>query len=107
MRSINACSRHDFSREGVLTLRCGPVLVPTMLPGGSAADTRVRPSISRVPDIHLGGHLIARFAFLEQSKDISLGSTRHIGLRYNCTEWVPYIVGGQVACYLRFSHVMS
>ena len=78
-----------------------------MLPGGSAADTIVGPCISRVADIHLGGHLIARFTLLEQSKDISLGSTRHIGLRYNCTEGVPYIIGGQVACYLRFSHVIS
>ena len=36
---------------GGLTLWCTPVLVPTMLPGGSAAGIRVRLSGSRVADI--------------------------------------------------------
>ena len=97
LESINDCSRHDFSREGVLTARCEPVLVPTRLPGGSATDIGVMPCNSRVADIHLGGHLIASFTHLEQSKDILLCSTRHIGLGCNCTEGVPYMVGGQVA----------
>ena len=46
-----------------LALRCQPVLVPTMPPGGSAADIGVNPCNHRVGDIHLRGHLIARFAF--------------------------------------------
>ena len=75
---------------------CEPLLVPTRLPGGSAADIGVKPCDSRVADIHLRGHLIARFTLLEQNKDISLCSTRHIGVRCNCTEGVPYMVGGQV-----------
>ena len=85
LKSIIDCSRHDFSGEGVLSLRCGPILVPTMLPGGSAADIRVKPSNHRVADMHIRGHLIARFASMEQSQDISLQSTRHIGWGCNCT----------------------
>ena len=48
-----------------------------MPPGGSAADIGVEPCNYRVGDIHLRGHLIARFAFLEQSKPfhcVSLGT---------------------------------
>ena len=50
---------------GALTLWCTSVLVPTMIPGGSAADIRVRPSDSRVADIHLRDQLIAQFTPLE------------------------------------------
>ena len=57
---------------------CEPVLVPTMLSEGSAAGMRVNSSDHRVADIHLRGHLIARFTSVEQSKDISLWSTGHI-----------------------------
>ena len=49
-----------------MTLWCTPILVPTMLPGGSAADIRVKPSDSRVAEIHLRGHQIVRFAFMEK-----------------------------------------
>ena len=66
------------------------------MPGGNAADIRVKPSDYRVADIHLGGHLIARFTFLEQNKDISLCCARHIAWRCNCTKGVPYMVEGQV-----------
>ena len=58
-----------------MNLRSEPVLVPIMLPEGSAADIGVNPSDYRVADIHPGGHLIARWTILEQSKDISLCST--------------------------------
>ena len=61
LRSIIDCPRHDFSQEGVLNLRFEPVLVPTMLPEGSAADIGVNPSDYRVADIHPGGHLITRW----------------------------------------------
>jgi hypothetical protein len=79
-----------------LSLGCEPVLVPTMLPGGSAADIGVKPCNGRVADIHLRGHLIARFTLLEQSKDISLCSTGHISWGCNCTEGVLCSVEGQV-----------
>ena len=75
LRSIIDCPRHDFSQEGVLNLRCEPVLAPTMLPEGSAADIGVNPSDYRVADIHPGGHLMARWTILEQSKEISLCSS--------------------------------
>ena len=58
---------------------CEPVLVPTMLSEGSAAGMRVNSSDHRAADIHLRGHLIARFTSVEQSMDILLWSTRHIG----------------------------
>ena len=61
----------------------------------------------RVADIHLRGHLIARFTSVEQSKDISLWSTRHIGEGFDCTKGVPYTVEDQAIYYLRFSHVIS
>ena len=96
LRSIIDCPRHDFSGEGVLNLRCEPVLVPTVLPEGSAADMGVNLSDHRVVDIHPGGHLLARCTILEQSKDISLCSTGHIGWGCNCTEGVLCIVEGQV-----------
>ena len=79
LRSIIDCPRHDFSQEGVLNLRSEPVLVPTVLPEGSAADMGVNLSDHRVVDIHPGGHLLAGCTILEQSKDISLCSTGHIG----------------------------
>ena len=88
LKVIIDCSRHDFSREGVVNVRPECVLVPTRLPEGSAAGTRVNPSDHRVADIHPGGHLIARCTCLEQSKDISLCSTGHIGWGCNCTEGV-------------------
>ena len=67
LKSIIDCSRHNFSGEGVLCLRCELILVPTTLLGGSAADIRVKPSNHRVADMHLRGHLIARFTSMEQS----------------------------------------
>ena len=79
-----------------LVLRCEPVLVPALLPGGSAADIRVKLSDSRVADIHLRGQLIARFTCLEQSKPFALCFTRHICGGCNCTERVSYTVEGQV-----------
>ena len=85
-----------FLGRGVLSLRCGLILVPTMLPGGSAANIGVKPSDHRVADMHIRGHLIARFTSMEQSQDISLQSTRHIGWGCNCTEGVLYIVEGQM-----------
>ena len=78
LRSIIDCSRHDVSGEGWLILGVSPVLVPTMLSEGSAAGMRVTSSDHRVADIHLRGHLIARFTSVEQSKDISLWFTGHI-----------------------------
>ena len=75
---------------------CELVQVPTVLPGGSAAGIGIKPCNSRVADIHLGGHLIARFAFSEQSKHFLLHIPRHICWGCNCTEGVPYMVGGQV-----------
>ena len=95
-----------YYHKGVLDPRCKPVLVPTMLPEDSAADIGVKPSDHRVADLHPGGHLIARFTALEQSMDISLYSTGHVGWGCNYTEWVPYIVEGQGICYFRFSHVI-
>ena len=74
---------------------CGPVLGPTMQPEGSAADIRVNPSDHRVADIHSRGHLIARFTPMEQSKGVSLWSTRHIGWGCDCTEGVSYTVEDQ------------
>ena len=65
-------------------------------PEGNAADIRVNPSDHRVADIHPGGHLIARFTAWEQSMDISLYSTGHVGWGCNCSEWVLYTVEGQV-----------
>jgi hypothetical protein len=100
------CPRLDFSNEGGLFLRCEPVLVPTMLPGGSAADIRVMSSDHGVADTHQRDHLIVIFTYWKQSKHISLCSTGHIGWGYNCTEGVPYMVEGQLASYLRFSHVI-
>src|SRR5258706_14265357 len=95
-KSATDHSRHDFSGEGGLILRCEPVLVPTMPPGGGAADIRVKPCNSRVVDIHLRGHLIARFTCLEQSKPFALCFTRNICVGCNCTEGVSYTVEGQV-----------
>jgi len=46
---------------GVSILRCEPILVCTMLPGGSAADIRVMAFDSREADIHIRGQLIAKF----------------------------------------------
>ena len=70
LKSIIDCSRHDFSRDG-LSPRCEPILVPTMLLGGSAADIGVKPSSHRVADMHLRGHLMARFTSMEQYPDFS------------------------------------
>ena len=42
--------------------------MPTMLPGAGAPDIRVKPSDSRVADIHLRGQLIAKSTFLEQKR---------------------------------------
>ena len=77
-----------------------------MLPEGSAAGIRAKPSDHRVADIHPKDHLITRFTYWKQSKDISLCSTGHSGWGYNCTEGVSYMVEGQLAWYLRFSHVV-
>ena len=85
---------------------CEPILIPTTLPGGSAADIRVKPSNHRVAGMHIRGHLIARFTSVEQSQDISLQSTRDIGWGCNCTEGVLYIVEGQVIWYFKFSDVI-
>ena len=74
LRSIIDCSRHDVSGEGWLILGVSTVLMPTMLSEGSAVTS----SDHRVADVHLRGHLIARFTSVEQSKDISLWSTGHI-----------------------------
>ena len=52
-----------FYNEGGLVLRHEPVLAPTMLPEGSAADLRVKPSNHRVADIHPRDHLIAIFTY--------------------------------------------
>ena len=95
LRSIIYCSRHDVSGKGVVDPGCKPVLAPTMLPEGSAADIRVNLSDHRVAEIHSRGHLIVRFPSMEQSKDISLHSTGHFGWRCNCTEGVPYTVEDQ------------
>ena len=65
-KGITDCSRPDFPKQGGLTLRCQPVLVPTVPPGGGAADIGVNPCNYRVGDIHLRGHLIARFACMEK-----------------------------------------
>ena len=46
-----------------------------MPPGGGAAGIGVKPCNSRVVDINLRGHLIARFTCLEQSKHVSLGTS--------------------------------
>ncbi len=43
LRGIIDCSRSDFSNEEGLILGCKPVLGPTMLSEGSAADIRVEP----------------------------------------------------------------
>ena len=107
LRSIIDCSRHDVSGEGVVEPRCEPILGPTMQPEGSAADIRVNPSDHRVADIHSRGHLIARLTPVEQSKDISYWSTRHVGWGCNCARGVPYTIEDQVVYYLRFSDVIS
>ena len=86
---------------------CEPVLGPTMQPEGSAADIRVNLSDHRVADMHSRGHLIARFTPMEQSKDISHWSTRHIGWGCNCTKGILYTVEDQMIYYLRFSDVIS
>ena len=104
--SIADCSKHDFLGRGLI-LWCKPVPVPNMLPGGSAADIRVKPSDSRVADIHPRGQLIASFTFLEQRKYLSLCFTGLIYGRGNCTEEVPYTVEGHITWYLRFSHVIT
>jgi len=63
LRGIIDCSRPDFSNESRSILRCGPVLVPTMLPEGSAADIRAKPFDHGVAEIHPRDHLVARFTF--------------------------------------------
>ena len=65
-----------------------------MPPGGSAADIGVDLCNCRVGDIHLSGHLIASFAFLEQSKTFPLCFTRDICGGCDCTDRVSYTVEG-------------
>jgi len=77
-----------------------------MLPEGGAADIEVDTSDSRAPAIDPGGHLIASFTFLEQSKDIAPYFTGHICWRCDCTEGVLCTVESQTAWCLRFSHVI-
>ena len=96
LRGIIDCSRHDFSWDTVSIPTCRPVLAPTMLAGGSAADTGVKPSDHRVADIHLRSHLIAKFTLWEQSKQFSLCTPRHICWGCNCTKGVLYVVEDQV-----------
>jgi len=86
-----------FLGKGGLILWHKPVLVTTMLPEGGAADIEVDTSDSRAPAIDPGGHLIASFTFLEQSKDIAPYFTGHICWRCDCTEGVLCTVESQTA----------
>ena len=75
----------------MLNLRFEPVLVPTMLPEGSAANIGVKPSDHRVADICMRGYLIAKITFSEQSK------------LFHCVPLGTF-VGGIIA--LRGSHML-
>ena len=67
-----------------------------MPPGGSADDIGVNPCDYRVGDIHLRGHLIARFACMEKVSlfhCVSLGTFQG---DCNCADRVSYTVEGQM-----------